>query len=59
MKADYRNKRMLFNAQSEKHFETVVQTWVCDTIEIKVQKAEIFPKNYSLKEIKIYVKSIN
>lgn len=59
MKIVYRNRRMLSNSKAEKYLESMVQSWVCDTIKLKIQKAKIFPKNYSLKEIEIYAKSIN
>lgn len=50
---------MFSNFKAEEYLESMLQSWACDTIKLKLQKAKTFPKNYSLKEIEIYAKSIN
>lgn len=50
---------MLSNSKAEEYPESMLRRWTCDTIKLKIQKAKIFPNNYSLKEIWIYAKSIN
>lgn len=50
---------MLSNSKAEEYLESMLRRWTCDTIKLKIQKAKIFPNNYSLKEIWIYAKSIN
>lgn len=50
---------MLSNSKAEEHLESMLQSWACDTMKLKIQKAKIFQNNYSLKEMEIYNKSIN